>query len=634
MRTKQDIKKRHKKFKTLKIRKILLWGLFAFIITISIVCLYVRIILQESSPARDKTKPNIPHLIEGFEPDQQPTRNSGTWARRGGVITVDRMRFEQTGTVQRIFYDVRRAGGKLKEAGWWCGLAGMDLRGYSAFRFKISFSNSQTQFLVGFKNVEWLEQKLPSADFIHEPIVPGKWIDVVVPLDTYKRIDNWTSMDNFSLTFRSDIGKAQKAEVFFDGFELIPGPKYKLAPPPAPVAKSYPLPKNAADLPPDQLLDIVQHAAFDYFPNNTHPTNGLVKDLCRKSNSDHYPIASTAAVGYGMSSLCVGVSRGWISDAKAKDLILKGLKFYRNQAEQEHGFFYHFLDLETGERWEYSEVSSVDTAILLAGMLTAANYYPGTEIEKLAREIYRRVDWNWMLGKEKTLCMGWTPEDGFLTARWSDYCELMVLYLLAIGSDTHPIPSKCWYQWSRLRTEFDGENFIACPPLFTHQVSHIWVDFRGMQDEEADYFENSIRATRANKKWCQSRTKRFKTYKEGFWGLSASDGPTGYMAYGAPYGVDDGTVTPTAAISSIVFTPEDSVAMIRLMLKKLTPKIWGPYGFVDAFNLELSWFSNKYIGIDQGPIVLMIENYRTGLVWKTFMKEPAIQKALKAVKFK
>jgi hypothetical protein len=396
---------------------------------------------------------------------------------------------------------------------------------------------------------------------------------------------------------------------------------------------AYPLPANIAALSDEKLLDIVERSAFDFFLNESNIENGLVKDFCKVWQKDHTPVASSAAVGFALTSYCVGASRGWITDDAAKARILNTLKFYRDKAEQEHGFFYHFLDMDTGERWEESEVSSVDTALLLAGMLMAANYYPDTEIATMAREIYARVDWEWMLDGGRTLSMGWTPEAGFLSARWADYCELMIIYLLAIGSPSHPIPESSWYQWSRLLNQYKDETFIACPPLFTHQYAHIWVDFRGIADEEANYFENSQAATRANQKWCWDRRDKFKTYAEGFWGLTACDGPTGYMAYGAPYGVDDGTVSPTAAIGSIVFTPKASIAQIRLLLEKLPKKVWGRYGFIDAFNLEEEWYSKRYLGIDQGPILLMIENYRTGLVWKTFMQEESIQQALKAVGF-
>ena len=577
---------------------------------------------------------NIPPLIlDNFEPGSKHTRNSGTWAKRDGRLFADRVSFNDKNTVLRLTFDVKEDGGKFKEAGWWCSLAGMDMRDYSALRFRVAMSNNSVLFEIGFKNLEWVEQKRWSESFTSRKVPAGQWQEVIIPLKEFHKMDDWIGMDNLSITFRSKMGNIPKGVVYLDDISLIPGPKIPRKPP-EPLAEAYPLPEDASRLGDNQLLDLVQRAAFEYFVHESNTANGLVKDFCRVKTKDKMPMTSTAATGFGLASLCVGASRGWISDDVAKTRILATMKFFRNDAESEHGFFYHFLDGETGRRWDESELSSVDTALLLAGMLTAAHYYPGTQIETLAQEIYKNVDWQWMMAGGRTLCMGWKPEEGFLNVRWADYCELMIIYLLALGSPTHPIPADAWYQWGRMLNQFENEKFIACPPLFTHQYSHTFVDFRGMRDEEANYFTNSILATQANRKWCVANAKKFQTYREGFWGLTACDGPSGYMAYGAPYGVDDGTVAPTAAISSIVFTPQESLSAIRLMLEKLGPKVWGRYGFIDAFNLEQKWFSNKYLGIDLGPMVLMIENHRTGLIWKTFMKEPAIQKAMDAAKFK
>ncbi len=573
-----------------------------------------------------------PLVVENFEPNEEFTRNSGTWIKRDGKINAERIASGKLGYVLRLRYDVKQDGAKFKEAGWWLSLSGMDLRGFSALRFRVALSDKSILFLIGLKNGEWVEQRIWSESFTRRSTPASKWQVITIPLKAFNKIDNWAAMDNLSITFRSLVGNVPRAEILIDDIALVPSGK--IAPKgPVPLLPAYPLPATPSSLTDDALLDTVERATFGYFLNEANPSNGLVKDFCRVWSKDHLPVASSAAVGFGLSSLCVGASRGWIPDALAKERILATLKFFRDDAEQEHGFFYHFMDMDSGARWEESEVSSMDTTLLLAGMLTAAHYYPGTEIEKIAKEIYERVDWAWMLNGGRTLSMGWTPEGGFLNIRWADYCELMIIYVLAIGSPTHPIPADCWYQWGRMRCQYDKDTFIGCPPLFTHQYSQIWVDFRGMRDEEADYFDNSIHATIANQKWCIAHKAKFRTYREGFWGLTACDGPTGYMAYGAPYGTDDGTVSPTAAIGSIVFTPAESLGMIRLMLLKLPDKVWGRYGFIDAFNLQQDWFSNKYLGIDEGPILLMIENYRTGLIWKTFMKEPAIARAVKAAKF-
>ncbi len=362
-----------------------------------------------------------------------------------------------------------------------------------------------------------------------------------------------------------------------------------------------------------------------------------MKDKAGNFVKDQSALASIAGTGFGLSAMTVGAERGWISKNEAEKYSENMLRFALTQLESEHGFLYHFLHWETGKKTKNTELSSIDTAIFLAGALTAGQYFKGTEVEKLANQFYERVDFEWMLNGGKTLSMGWDPiKQGFLRQRWSDYNESLILYLLAIGSPTHPISPESWREVNKPAGLYGSHVLVYSPPLFTHQYSQIWLDLRGKNDGFADYFENSKTATLVNREFCIDQSSKFKTYSENVWGLTASLGPGGYRAYGSPPGssISDGTVAPTAAGSSMVFTPELSLQALRFMYENFKDKLWGKYGPSDAFNLDKNWFSRDVLAIDQGPLLLMIENYRTGLIWKLFMQHPAVSKGLTRMGFK
>jgi hypothetical protein len=393
----------------------------------------------------------------------------------------------------------------------------------------------------------------------------------------------------------------------------------------------------------ETFLDLVQRTAFEYFWYETNPENGLVKD--RSSDAS---LSSIAAVGFGLSALTVGIDRGWISREAGRERVLTTLRFLWNSpqgpgadATGYNGFYYHFLDMQSGRRVGDSELSTIDTALLLGGVLHAQQYFDQAdateaEIRVLADDIYRRVKWPWMQARSAKICHGWTPETGFLPYDWGGYNESMILYLLALGSPALPISPDAWTAWTSSyawQTHY-GHAFVVFPPLFGHQYSHVWVDFRGirdtyMRDKGLDYFENSRRATLANRAYAIANPEGWADYGENVWGLTASDIPSSYRARGAPPPEnDDGTITPTAVGGSFAFTPHESLGALRYMYDTYRTKIWGPYGFKDAFNPSMKWFASDYLGIDQGPIVLMIENYRTGRVWQVFMQHPAIQRGL------
>lgn len=384
-----------------------------------------------------------------------------------------------------------------------------------------------------------------------------------------------------------------------------------------------------ASSPDDKFLDRLEYDSILYFLREMNPANGLVKDSSRPGSP-----CSVAAVGSALTSICVGDSRGWIARDDAYYLVLKILKTFKNAVPAEHGFFYHFLDMRTGSRAWNSEASSIDTALFLAGALFAGEYYKGTEVEKIARELYERVDWPWMLNGKKILCMGWKPEEGFLWYYWDSYSEAMILYALAIGSPTHPIPEESWFEWKRPVDSSEGNKIIYCTTgsIFTYQYSHSWIDFRQLYDTipiptpgvgiGVNYFENSVNAVNANIKFCMENSGSHKAYGEGFWGLSACLGPDGYKGYGAKPGeaFNDGTIPPYGIAGSMPFNPINSINSLKELYSKYGSFLYGKYGFKDAFNLDKNWWAEEYLGIDVGITVAMIENYRSGLVWDKFMK--------------
>lgn len=391
-------------------------------------------------------------------------------------------------------------------------------------------------------------------------------------------------------------------------------------------------PKGDAD-----FLELVGRQTFSYFLENTNPGNGLVSDKAsnRKAPDFKASPASVAAVGFALAALPVGVERGWLPREDAARLAKTTLRFFLEQMESEHGFFYHFVDMETGKRvWE-CEISSIDTTLFLSGALTAAAYFGDAQTSGLADKLYHRADWRWMANGGELLAGGWKPESGFLSYRWHQYDESMVMYLLALGSPTHPLEAGSWRAIKRIIGRYKGYELIASPPLFTHQFSHVFVDFRGKSDGYADYFQNSVQATLANRRFCMDNAKSFKSYGPSSWGLTASIGPDGYNAFGAPPGQasHDGTVAPAAAAGSIVFTPELSIAALRHFYTAHGDKLWGRYGFADSFNLDRNFFAEDAYGINQGPALLMMENYRSGLIWKLFMSRPEVVKGMAAAGF-
>jgi hypothetical protein len=420
----------------------------------------------------------------------------------------------------------------------------------------------------------------------------------------------------------------------------------------------------------DPFLDDLEQRTFRFFWDTANPKNGLVPD--RYPNP---PFASIAAVGFGLTAYPIGVERGYISRAAARERVLTTLRFFASAAN-EHGFFYHFMDMRSGARASDSEISTVDTALLLAGMIFCQSYFDtqdphDLEIHKLTDEIYRRVDWTWAQPRPPAVALAWTPEAGFSGNDWRGYNEAMLVYLLALGSPTHAVDQQAWASWTstydkQWGTVYD-QTFLSFAPLFGHQYTHVWVDFRGIRDaymraHDLDYFENSRRATYTQRRYAIANPQHWRAYGKNVWGMSASDGPgparapylgqaspfLTYAARGVGFGgiVDDGTIAPTAAISSLPFAPEIVLPATLEMYHRFGASIYSVYGFLDAFNAsyrspagkppalsDAGWVDPDYVGIDEGPILAMIENYRSDLVWRVMRRNPYLQQGLERAGF-
>ncbi|MGB2634789.1 MAG: glucoamylase family protein [Candidatus Acidiferrum sp.] len=398
---------------------------------------------------------------------------------------------------------------------------------------------------------------------------------------------------------------------------------------PLPVAAPY----QGTD---DQLLDEIQRRCFQFFWNETNPATGQVKDRALLNGHDTRTMSSIAATGFALTALCIGDSRGYGKTVDIANRVKTTLQFLYSRMPNVHGFYYHFVDMNSGQRWATCELSSIDTSLLLCGVLTARQYFQDAQIQDLATKIYERVDWPWMLNGGPTFSMGWTPEHGFLDARWEHFCELMMIYLLGIGSPTHPVPAATWNAWTRPTITYQGLTYISGnDPIFTHQYSQAWYDFRSKRDAYANYFDNSVTATKAHKLFCLSLASRFPDYADNLWGISASDYVDGYTAWGGPppQGPIDGSVVPCATGGSLPFLYSDCIRVLRNIRGTYAEKAWGLYSYVDAFNPLSGWYDTDVLGIDLGITMVMAENHRTGLVWNTFMKNSEAQAAMTKVGF-
>jgi hypothetical protein len=395
-------------------------------------------------------------------------------------------------------------------------------------------------------------------------------------------------------------------------------------------------PPRAFSSPDAILLEEIEKACFLFFWEQVDPSLGLVKDRSQRNGPDPREVGSIAATGFGLTALCIADQRGWMPKRKLTDRVRSTLRFFARSAQHQHGFFYHWMNIHTADREFQSEISSIDTSLLLCGMLSCRTYFDDGEIRDLATQIYERVDWPWLLNGGKTLSHGWRPESGFIPSRWDAYCELMMIYLLGLGSPTHPLPADSWDAWKRPTFEYKGARFVGSnAPLFVHQYSQAWFDFRGEHDRYADFFENSVTATRVHKQWCISLADKFPDYSEELWGITASDSAHGYVVWGGPpaMGPIDGSIVPSAAGGSLAFLPEDTMNVIRRIRERHGQRVWSRYGFADAFNPLTNWVGPDVIGINLGIMMLMAENARTGFVWDIFMKNEDARRGMQRAGF-
>ena len=545
----------------------------------------------------------------------------GTWTKRQGLISQETGpgRPESGGEALVLTYDVS---GERQEAGFWYGLSGINLSGYGAVTFWIKGAAGGETAAFGLKDTLWSEQKLPIEAFLPHGITTS-WQRVTIPLDAWASMSNWHEMDNLTFSFHWRYGPPFRGTVSIADLSFINARTGVERP--TPIRYSRPPLESMSE---EEFLELVQRAAAMFFWFEADPATGLIKDRSYAVYRDGMEMASIASVGFGLPALCIAHRRGWLPEEAVVERIRTTLRFLKDHAEQHRGFYYHFMQIDTGERWGDAELSSIDTALLMAGVLFAGEYFNGTEIEAMAKALYERVEWDWMMNSGEHPSMGWKPESGFLSYRWTNYAEHAVLLLLGIGSPTHPMPAQAWRALKRPKTTYQGHTFVGPGILFIHQYSHLFIDFRGLHDGLMDYFDNSVQATLANRRWAIEHMGSSKTYGPDAWGLTASDGPSGYRPFGAQHEGDDGTIAPTAAAGSIVFTPEFSIRALKHFYQQHGERIWGRYGFVDAVNVDQDWVSSFHIGINEGPIVLMIENYRTGLIWRHFMRNTAVRRGL------
>lgn len=392
------------------------------------------------------------------------------------------------------------------------------------------------------------------------------------------------------------------------------------------------------------ILEKELKKSYKFFINEVNTVKnsngyGLIRDKTIFAKD----VASIASVGYGLAALIIGVEHKWINYKKAYDRANKTLDTFINNVEGKNGFFYHFVNMNTGKREWNCEISIIDTAIFICGAITAGEYFGG-DIKYKANLLYDKINWKWYRNESNNLFyMGYTPEKGFW-GQWDGYAEQIMMYVLGVASSTYPINKSMYYEFDRKIKDYENIKNIVytyCGTLFTYQYSHAWLDFRNLIDKDGiNWFDNSIKATKANKEYCFNNKNNFKTYDTNSWGLTACVTPKGYILLGAePCDINlenenDGTIPPCGAIGSIVFTPEDSLQAIEYYYNNFR-KLWGKYGFKDSFNLEKKrkWFAKEYIGIDKGIEIVMIENYLNGTIWRYFMKNENVIKGLKLLEF-
>ncbi|MBL8146005.1 MAG: hypothetical protein JNL34_06450 [Anaerolineae bacterium] len=449
------------------------------------------------------------------------------------------------------------------------------------------------------------------------------WATVTFPLSDALRSADPNGAYTLYLSFFEQASKTPLTQPFYVGEISLMGVET------SPGAADYAQEAAALlELDDAALIDTVARQTFDYFWLEANLDNGLIPDRSTAASP-----ASIAAVGFGLAALPIGVERGWITADEGRERATVTLNtFLSGGVQGERGFYYHFVDMQTGERMWGSELSSIDTALLAAGALVAGQYFGG-EVQLAANALSEHIEWDWMTDGGEFVTMGWTPEGGFLGAQWDHFDESQILYALALGSPTHPLPASAWQNWRRPLRSDDESIYLPGDPLFVYQYPQAFLNLRGLEDAFANYWNNTVRACERHAAYIEDNADVFATYGHGAWGLSASDGPGGYRAYGATDVNNDGTLAPYASAACLPFTPDIALESLRALLRTYGERVWREYGFVSAVNEDAGWYSRDHIGIDQGDILLMLANAQDGLVWELFMSHPSIQAALNAMGF-
>lgn len=538
----------------------------------------------------------------------------------------------QQNTVLRLQYSAT----DFDYNGYYTKLNGLDLRPYQEITFWIRGGKEFRPSTVKLQ----IKTILRSAYFYVTGIT-DKWQRITIPFSSFENFGNineWKRASELIIVFEGQKTGSAGGVAYFDDLAFKSSDEYYVKWSDIVKKDNEALQTEldrVASLPDDQLLDYIERATFDYFWYQVSPVTYLVKDRSTVSSC-----ASTGATGFGLTALCIAAERKWITKKQAEYRVIKTLEAIKNLVEGKNGFHYHWINHHNGRRDGTSEVGSVDDALMFGGVLTCREYFGNKKIKQLADDIFLAVDWNWMLGDDPTpgtLYMGWSPEGEFSKfIRWDMFAEETMMYLMAIGTPVNPIPEKCWDAFGRPVKDYYGHKYMYHDgeSMFVYTYSHCWVDYRNKHDKYGDYWKNAQVAISSNRTFCQNNADKFKTYKEGFWGISACDGPRSYAGYGAVYGMHDGTIPPYSLCAAVPYVPELAIPTIRKLLKEHGTRVWGPYGFVSAFNLDQDWFAVEHIGIDMGVSMLMIENYRTGFVWKYFMRNPYIREGLKKAGFK
>jgi hypothetical protein len=392
----------------------------------------------------------------------------------------------------------------------------------------------------------------------------------------------------------------------------------------------------------DAFLEDLSRRSFRFFWEQGDQATGLVLDRVRASGTEiggrHLQVASTALTGFSLTAMCIASERRWQDPNEIRERVRQSLRHLAYNQENIRGWFYHFVHRKSGARVWNSEVSTIDTALLVAGVITAQQYFrEDAEIFNLANEIYARIDFPWMLDPRTGLLrMGWTPEKGFLRTEWVDYRENAILHILAIGSPTNPIPARCWYLFDRDAIELAGYRYVGGGPIFTHQYSQVWLDLSGLRDGppfRIDYFQNSVAATYAFRALCVALRGIYPSFSANCWGITPSDSDIGYVIWGSPTSrrAYDGTVVPCASGGSLMFAPEICLPTLQYMYREFGEYVYGPYGFADAFHPLTHWVDSDVVGIDVGITLLSAENLRSGNIWSWFNLSADVRRAMQHI---